>query len=64
MELNGEYRMVLTTRCDGQINFDFSGQAHGKATVSVHPAQPMFSTDLFLGLGLPSVKKGSGLFGF
>ena len=41
--LGTEQRKVLTTRCDGEIQFDFTGQAYGCAYCSVHPSTPVKS---------------------
>jgi beta-lactamase superfamily II metal-dependent hydrolase len=59
MMLNGEQRKVLTTRCDGEISFDFAGKAYGVAEVSVYssglikPSQGFTSLAQLAGLAGP-----------
>ena len=35
-----ERRKVLTTRCDGEITFDFTGRSYGWTYCSTHPSKP------------------------
>jgi beta-lactamase superfamily II metal-dependent hydrolase len=39
--LGAENRKVLTTRCDGEIHFEFTGRAYGWTNCSIHPSKPL-----------------------